>query len=281
MALAVYQGNVVNDSGDVMPAAQVSVLDAETGNPVTLKPNRDGSGTLSNPFNADEDGFFRFYAPAGRVDIVWSYGGDERRFNDVILLDAPGVRSVVAGTNVTVDNTDPTNPVVSASGGGGGGAAWELLLRPIDNEPPLSNYATLDTRNTRPCLDFDATTQEAAIFSAVLPHGYGNGGLLVKLYIAMTAATTGTVGWDLAIERAAAGADNVGSDSFASAVTVSAVTVPGTPGIIVEMEVELDHDDNLDGLQAGEAFRLRLRRDVANDTATGDAELFLISVREA
>lgn len=32
-----------------------------------------------------------------------------------------GVVSVVAGTNVTVDNTDPKNPIVSASGGSGGG----------------------------------------------------------------------------------------------------------------------------------------------------------------
>lgn len=31
-----------------------------------------------------------------------------------------GVQSVVAGTNVTVDDTDPLNPVVSASGSGGG-----------------------------------------------------------------------------------------------------------------------------------------------------------------
>lgn len=29
-----------------------------------------------------------------------------------------GVQSVVAGTNVTVDNTDPSNPIVSATGGG-------------------------------------------------------------------------------------------------------------------------------------------------------------------
>ena len=34
------------------------------------------------------------------------------------------VNSVVAGTNVTVDNTDPTNPVVSSSGGGGGTSFW-------------------------------------------------------------------------------------------------------------------------------------------------------------
>lgn len=32
-----------------------------------------------------------------------------------------GVQSVVAGTNVTVDNTDPANPIVSASGGAGSG----------------------------------------------------------------------------------------------------------------------------------------------------------------
>ena len=30
------------------------------------------------------------------------------------------LQSVVAGTNVTVDDTDPQNPIISASGGGGG-----------------------------------------------------------------------------------------------------------------------------------------------------------------
>jgi hypothetical protein len=39
---------------------------------------------------------------------------------DIIDTVGGGVQSVVAGTNVTVDNTDPANPVVSASGGGGG-----------------------------------------------------------------------------------------------------------------------------------------------------------------
>ena len=36
------------------------------------------------------------------------------------------VKSVVAGTNVTVDNTDPLNPIVAASGGGGGGSSYAL-----------------------------------------------------------------------------------------------------------------------------------------------------------
>jgi hypothetical protein len=34
-----------------------------------------------------------------------------------------GVQSIIAGTNITVDDTDPFNPIVSASGGGGGGNA--------------------------------------------------------------------------------------------------------------------------------------------------------------
>lgn len=37
------------------------------------------------------------------------------------------VQSIVAGTNVTVDNTDPQNPIVSASGGGGGGGAVDSV----------------------------------------------------------------------------------------------------------------------------------------------------------
>lgn len=37
-----------------------------------------------------------------------------------LSLADSAVQSVVAGTNVTVDNTDPQNPIVSAAGGGGG-----------------------------------------------------------------------------------------------------------------------------------------------------------------
>lgn len=44
------------------------------------------------------------------------------------------VNSVVAGTNVTVDNTDPRNPVVSSTGGSGGGI-------PQYNSDPVSPAA--------------------------------------------------------------------------------------------------------------------------------------------
>jgi hypothetical protein len=50
------------------------------------------------------------------------------RFDNIVLQGGivvltPGggiVNSIVAGTNITVDNTDPANPIVSSTGGGGG-----------------------------------------------------------------------------------------------------------------------------------------------------------------
>ncbi len=40
--------------------------------------------------------------------------------NITLPIPTSGVQSVVAGANVTVDNTDPANPIVSSTGGGGG-----------------------------------------------------------------------------------------------------------------------------------------------------------------
>lgn len=55
-------------------------------------------------------------APDGQVIVTFD--------GEYVLDDAPsggGVESVVAGTGITVDDTDPANPIISATGGGGGG----------------------------------------------------------------------------------------------------------------------------------------------------------------
>lgn len=57
--------------------------------------------------------------PAGSELIEGVQGGVNVKFNiSQIATGGAGVLSVVAGTNVTVDNTDPQNPIVSATGGG-------------------------------------------------------------------------------------------------------------------------------------------------------------------
>jgi hypothetical protein len=154
------------------------------------------------------------------------------------------------------------------------------VFTPQNNEPPASNYATVDDRNGHKVLDFDATTQEAAVFKGVLPRHYAGGGITVYVHYAASSATTGTGGWDVAFERVGDGAQDLDSDGFATAQTITAATVPGTAGLVDILNVAVSDGANIDSIAVGETFRLRVRRDVANDTATGDLELVAVELKE-
>lgn len=154
-----------------------------------------------------------------------------------------------------------------------------MTFRPAQNEPPSSNYAVFGVRNAHPYLAFDTTTQWSAFFTGVLPNGYAGGGLTVTVFVMMASATSGTVGFDAAFERMEASSLDLDSDSFATAKTITATTVPGTSGQILALSVAFSNTE-IDGLVAGESFRLRIRRDVANDTAAGDAQVTAVQVRE-
>lgn len=58
-------------------------------------------------------------AAAGLNDAPSDDGYYVRR-NAAWVASPVGIQSIVAGTNVTIDDTDPANPIVSASGGSGG-----------------------------------------------------------------------------------------------------------------------------------------------------------------
>lgn len=162
-------------------------------------------------------------------------------------------------------------------------ASGDTLLQfsPLQNEPPTSNYATFDLRNSHILLDFDDTVQEAAVFSAILPRHYSGGGITVYIHWAATSATSGTGGWDVAFERIGDEQQDIDSDGFATAQTVTAVNVPATSGNVNISSVAVSDGSNMDSIAVGETFRLRIRRDVANDTATGDLELLGIELKES
>ena len=145
---------------------------------------------------------------------------------------------------------------------------------------PATNYATFDTRNTHACYDFDPTTQETIFLHFVLPRHYGGGAITVYLHWAATSATSGTGGWDVAFERIGDGQQDLDSDGFATAQTVTAATVPGTSGNVKITNVAVSNGANMDSIAVGELFRLRIRRDVANDDATGDLELYGVELKE-
>lgn len=155
-----------------------------------------------------------------------------------------------------------------------------VIWRAQDNEPPATAPAAFDTRNGHPCLAFDTTTQETAIFTAILHRAYAAGGITAYLHWAAATAVTGTIGWDVSFERIGAASQDIDADGFATAQTVTAATVDGTSGNVSITNVAITDGANIDSIAVGETFRVRVRRDVATDTAAGDAQLLAVELKE-
>ena len=192
------------------------------------------------------------------------------------------VQSGTVGTagQVLTSNGAGALPTFQSPAGGGSGTKTIRVFNPSDNEPPSSNYATLIYRNNHPALAFDTTTQETAIFRGRIPEGsVMTSGLTVYVQWAATSATSGTIGWDVSFERLVDSGQDLDSDNFGTAQTITAATVSGTSGITLVTSVNFSQAQLPTSLAAGDMYRVRIRRDVANDTATGDAELYQVEVR--
>lgn len=157
------------------------------------------------------------------------------------------------------------------------------VFTPLHNEPPASNYATLDLRNYHPVLDFDGATDEEAVFTSILPRNYSGGGLTVYLHVAFTSATSGNAYWQAGIERMDDASLDMDADSFA-AFQGAAGNPNGTSGAMTLVTITFTSGAQMDSLAAGEMFRLKIHRDAdgtagTDDVAT-DAELFGIEIKE-
>jgi hypothetical protein len=154
---------------------------------------------------------------------------------------------------------------------------------PNDYVGPASNPATPDTRQAaipHKVLDFDASTNESAVFQYIMPQAYSGGGVTVYIHYAMSSATTNTIDWDVAFERIGDQQQDMDSDGFAAANSVDNTTVPGTSGLVDIVSVAFTDGADMDSVAAGEGFRLKVTRDAASDDATGDAELWGLEIRE-
>lgn len=156
-----------------------------------------------------------------------------------------------------------------------------VVFGPLSNEPAVTTFATVDSRNGHVVLDFDAATDETAIFSAVLPRNYAGGGLTCSLRWAATSATSGNVVWTTEIERIDDGVLDIDADSFAATSSVTDAA-SGTSGVTKYSTTTHTSGAQMDSLAAGEMFRLRVTRVGSNgsDTMTGDAELLAVEIKE-
>jgi hypothetical protein len=151
------------------------------------------------------------------------------------------------------------------------------VFNALDNQPPATNFATLDTRNSIAILDFDDTTDESAIFLSIIPEATVlTSGLSIRLIWTATTATSGDCVWDASLERMTTDID---TDSFDTAASVT-TTTNATSGVPNYSTITLT---TIDSVTAGDGFRLKINRDANNgsDTMVGDAELIAVEVRSA
>ncbi len=160
--------------------------------------------------------------------------------------------------------------------------ATRFVFDALSAEYPASNPAAFTLAARRPVLAFDAATAEAVYFSGVVPQGW-TGTVTAYLYFMMASATSGKVDFTVSVEAVTPGdaLDLDAADSFDTANTITAPTVPGTAGYMASVACTLT---NHDSSAAGDYIRFAVTRDATdatNDTATGDAYLLKFEVRDA
>ena len=150
---------------------------------------------------------------------------------------------------------------------------------PQSNEPPSSNFATLDTRNLHPVLNFNPTTNESAVFSFVLPRSYAGGGFTIYIHYAMASAVTLTIDWDVSLEQIGDQQLDIDADGFGTVTSIDNTTVPGTSGNVDIVNGVISHA-NAGSPTVGDGMRLKVLRDAVSDDAAGDGELRFVEIKE-
>lgn len=157
------------------------------------------------------------------------------------------------------------------------------VFTPLSNEPPATSFATLDTRNGYPVLDFDDASDEAAIFRGFMPANYSGGGFTVVVQWMATSATTGTISLDVAFMSVTDDADDLDTKAFAAYNNANPTTASAT-GEVDYVSITFTDGADSDSVAAGEMFFLKVQRDgngtTSTDDMSGDMELVMVVVKE-
>jgi hypothetical protein len=156
-------------------------------------------------------------------------------------------------------------------------ATGTIILPVLGASLDSANPPGLAFSQSRPKLLFDDTTPQLAYWVFRMPANYASG-LVAKIQYSMASAVANEVDFEVSVMAVTdADAQDLDSDSYDTANSGSA-TVPGTAGYLDEISVTLS---NADSVAAGDWVALRLARDAddaTNDDATGDAEVWNVSL---
>lgn len=152
---------------------------------------------------------------------------------------------------------------------------------------PSANFAALSLRQggSTPAervrvFAFDASTVEYLDFVCRL-RGYGGGGLTFVLPWSAASATSGVTRWEVAIRRLQDDAEDIDTSQTYDFNAVDD-TAASASGELSYPTVTFTDGADMDSWANGELAIVRIRRNAshANDTMTGDAELWPIEAYE-
>lgn len=156
-----------------------------------------------------------------------------------------------------------------------------LVFIPQGAEFPTVDYGRTDqTAFNHPITDL--AVDENVRFSGVMPRHYAGGGVTIYLHYAMSSATGDDIELQTAFERIGDQQQNIHTgDGFTTAQASAETTVPGTAGLVDIITTTHTSGAQMDGLLAGEGFRLNVERVAVSGTeASGDLELRFVEIRE-
>lgn len=149
---------------------------------------------------------------------------------------------------------------------------------------PVACTATLDLRQGKPVLDFDAVVNELAMFQGFMPRHYaGTTGITVTVGVAASSATTGDMSWKIFFMSVSDNADDLDVKNFADPQSNQAVDAPTTLGAVRYFTIAFTDGAQMDSIAAGEMFYMLLMRDAqdsTNDDMAGDAEVVFAEIQE-
>lgn len=163
------------------------------------------------------------------------------------------------------------------------------VVQVIDVQIPAANAAALTVRtgSSTPAervtvYAFDAATIEYIDFKCLLLTNYAGGGLTLVLPWSAASATTGVTRWEAAVRRVQDDGEDIDT---AHTYDYNAVddTAASASGELSYATVTFSNGADMDSWAVGEVAIVRVRRNAshANDTMTGDAQLWGVWATEA